>query len=180
VKRKIGLTLAAMILAISGFGCGNPFIANFFAPLGDSTSLQGTVSLTFVNDTNYQVTTYWGIYNPLDLTENVGAQKLVLNKGASSDGFTLPCTRQIDVAGSDLRYVVKESGITEVNYANIPDETKFSTVVSNTETEEGTAPAAQFHIGVDFDCGDTIEIHFKQDAATQAFSVEMVVVTEEE
>jgi hypothetical protein len=181
VKRNSWLILSATIIAFTGVGCSNPFFANFFAPLGEDTSLQGTVTVTFVNNTNYRVTTYWGVYNPLDLTRNVVARKLVLEAGQSGEPLTGFCTRQIDVAGPDLRFVVRESGISDVNYTQINDKIKFSTVIEGTEVETvGTADPGQFHIGVDFECGDTVEIHFKQDAQTKAFSVEMVVVTEED
>lgn len=182
MKRKTWKGLSAIAIAtvaMLGVGCSSEFLTSFFAPLGSGTSVSGTVKLTFVNETNYRVTTYWGVYNPLDLTENVAVQKLVLEAGKSNGPLTGFCARQIDVAGPDLRFVAKESGITTVNYANITDTTAFSTVVGSTEIPAGTAQAAQFHIGVNFDCGDTVQIRFKQDATTKAFSVQMVVVEED-
>jgi hypothetical protein len=181
MKRKAGLMLAATILSVSSMDCA--YLENFFAPLGDSSSLTGTITVTFYNDTDYSVTTYWGIYNPLDLTTNSGAAELTVDSGEESDALSITCTRDLDVAGSDLQYVVKEADLGDSDDDDEDfDYTDINLTIPFTDEDGetvGTADAAQFHIGVDYDCGDEIEIHFQQ-TDDLVFSVKVVVVTDEE
>jgi hypothetical protein len=175
---------AALILTavmVAGLACSNPIFLNATAPLGDNTNaLQGTVRIAFVNETNFRVVTYWGGFNTADLTENVQVQKLVLEAGGQSDQpTTLTCTRQIDIAGTSLQNAVTAACLENISPEDINEEIIFSDVADPAaanaeEPTAGTAASVRYYIGIDYACGDFIEIHFKKNPATGVFYTEII------
>ncbi len=160
-------------------GCSGPEWLNFIAPMGTFNYNTGTfdpdyVTVIFVNETPYKVSTAFGTYNTYDLENGVTAENLSMNASEALAARTFACRRQFDVAGAALRQAATTARV-DMDLSTIPDETTFTD--PNSGDVVGSAPAAVFLLGVDYAANDVFEIHFKQvPGTTDQFTVEMIVV----
>ncbi len=171
MKIKYGLMIAATMAmaAVIIMGCSSPGWLNFTASLADS------IKVSFVNETPYRVVTWWGAYNPLDLTKNVQVDDLTLESSQTSQEFTINTTRQIDIAGPDLRKAVTINKPTGIDPNSINDQIEFFDVTDpNSPQSVGVCNPTRFHVGVDYFTGYSIEIHFQQDPTTKEFIVKAI------
>ena len=173
MKKK---AVAGVLLSVLGFmvsGCEEPGWVNFFAPL------EGQVTITFVNETPYRVITYWGGYNPLDPATGIDVRKLKLESGESSPAV-INCTRRIEIAGSSLRRAVELGKPEGINSSDINEKIAFSDVALGEENDEeptaGEGDSVRYELGIDYSCGDVLEIHFQQDPDTGEFVVTLTVL----
>jgi len=167
-----------LLAVIGGFGCDG--LENFIAPLSTSDG-QTDVGVVFFNETPYNISTYWGVYNPLDATNGVEIYPLILGAGESSaDNITAAKTsRRLEVAGASLRRAAEIGKPTGIDPTLISDTVVFTDPATG-ETV-GTAPSARFLLGVDFSAMDLAEIHFAQvPNTTDQFAVDIYVEPEEE
>jgi len=153
-------------------GCAEPWWLNFIAPLQDSQGLT-QVPITFFNETDFRVITYWGGYNPLaagGLAGTATAQvpqvaQLVLEPGAEEEDM-ISCFRRIELAGPTLRRAVELGGPSDVDPDDINDKIGFSDLPADDpdalSPTAGFADPVRFQIGVDYACGDVIGIRFRQ------------------
>ena len=165
MKRKIYLILSLALLVI--IGCSEPSIINFIAPI------EGDLKIGFVNETPYSVSTYWGVYNPLDPKTNFNIDLVELGPGENNlDNFsTLLTARRLDIAGVDLRKAAQIAAPAGIDPSKIQDVITFT---KTDNTTQGTAPAARIELGNDYIGNDYIEIHFKQVPGTEdQFKVEI-------
>lgn len=167
VKRGVGLAIFLSAAAI--VGCVGLQSSNFFAPLDENTNF----SVVFVNETPYNVSTYWGVYNPLDLHHGVTIRRVELGPNENSaQPEQVPNSRRLDVAGANLRNAARVAQISGLDPAVIPDEIAFLNPADNTTV--GTAPAAEFLLGPDYPQKSFVEIHFKPvPDTTDQFTVEL-------
>ncbi len=184
LKRIISVVFLSGML-FSGLACNNDFWANITAPLSSGTSLTGSYYVYFVNETNYRVFTYWAAYNPLDLDVNTQVKELTLEAGEESTVTTLSCTRRMVFAGEDLKYIVQQTKPEGIDPDDINMEIYFSDeedadAADALEPTAGTAEPITFYIGVDYECGEAYEIHFKQDPTSGEFYTEIAPYEENE
>jgi hypothetical protein len=168
VKKQLASILAAIPLLFAG--CSGPDWLNFIAPL------TGTVQVSFVNETAYNVSTYWGTYNNLDARHGVVVNKIELAGGGDTtkSPVTVATTRKIAVAGALLRRAA-QIGIPANTDPTLIQDTIAFTDASGTTI--GTSPAGDFDLGVDYGSNYLVEIHFKLvTGTTNEFTVEIVSV----
>jgi len=154
------------MFVVGVIGCSVPDLSNFTAVMS------GTLSVVFVNETPFSVSTFYGVYNPLDAAHGVVVKSVTLAGGASSTAEeTVPTSRNLDVAGALLRLAAQLGSPAGVDPNAITDNISF---LNADNTTAGTAPAGRFFVGVDYGSNDFIEIHFKQvPGTTDQFTVEM-------
>lgn len=167
-----------------GVGCADPLWLNFIAPLQASDG-STEVGITFINETDFRVITFWGGYNPLAaaglpdsaLAGEPQVAKLVL-EAADQQFIPLTCFRRIELAGSALERAVELGRPEGVDPNNINSQIGFSDLPADDPDPElptaGFADPVRFEIAVDYSCGDTLEIRFKRVA--DQFVVELTVV----
>jgi hypothetical protein len=169
---------------ISGLACNSDFWDNTTAPLTDGSSSTGAYYVYFVNETDYRVFTYWGAYNPLDLDVNTQFNVLTLEAGEESSATGVYCTRRMVLAGEDLKSIVEQTDPEGLSPDDINSEIYFSNeedpdADDALEPSAGTAESVTFFIGVNYNCGDSVEVHFKQDPTTSKFYTEMAPYEED-
>jgi len=170
MSSKYAIFCVLVIAGLLGSGCAEPGWLNFVWPL------QGSISVTFVNETPFRVVTYWGGYNPL-APEGLTVRKLVLEAG-QTDFATIVCYRRFDVAGLALRRAVELGRPEGVEPEDINERVGFSDLPADDPDPEvptaGSAEAISRWLAVDYFCDEPFEIHFKQVGTTDQFFVEMV------
>ena len=180
---KVRGTVLGMCVALTmGTGCADPAWLSFITPLQASDG-STQVGITFINETDFRAITFWGGYNPLapaglpGQTSGPQVAKLVVEAG-DQQFLPLTCFRRIELGGSALKRAVELGRPDDVEAGDINNRIGFSDLPLDDPDFElptaGFADAVRFEIGVDYTCGDALEIRFKRVA--DQFVIELTVV----
>jgi hypothetical protein len=182
------MVLGVSAALLAGVGCTEWWMS-FTAPLIGENG-ETTITVTFENDTDCRVITWWGGFNdaaPGGISDSATARqmtatKLVLEAGGSTTQF-LSCYRTTALAGAKLKRAVQLGGLSNVTSDEINERIFFSDLPSDDENAEqptaGTADPVYLWIARDYDCGDALTVTFSKDDAGQ-FKTTIVNTTREE
>lgn len=186
--RRVCMIAAGVSAALlTGIGC-NEWWLSFTAPLVGEDG-ETTITVTFINETDCRVITWWGGFNdaaPGGISDSATARrmtatKLVLEAERSTTQY-LSCYRTTALAGDKLKRAVQLGALSDVTSDEINERIYFSDMPTGDENEEeptaGTADPVYLIIASDYDCGDELEVTFKKNDG--AFSTSIRNVTREE
>jgi hypothetical protein len=180
------------VLALAG-GCGELF-ANLTASLGGGTAgLRGDVRVLLINNTPYRAVVTFGTYDQTDEESQPAFGQfgpedsdVTLDGNAESDIITLSCGRVFSIGSAPLLDLIEE---------NLPDATvieeafvvgvEFYTVPEDGADDaepalEGTAPAFEALLGVDFPCNSLLIIRLEFDGlGPDSFRIDFEMIPSE-
>ncbi len=174
-------------LCCAAMGCGSDS-ANLWASLGGSVAgRRGEVQVLFINNTPYRAVFAVGTYDQTDPSSEPDFSQfghdedgLILEGDESSPIGSLECARVFSVGGPRMLALIEdnlpdadlleEAVVEGVHFFDVSDEAAEPVL-------QGTAPAFEALLGVDFPCNALLIIYFEfDDLAADPFRVEFELI----
>ncbi len=176
----VAIAGAALLLAMP-FGCGDIW-------LNLTKEKDGTISVTFVNETTVRASFSFGAYDEWDNAPGpLDFQQSSVEAGDRADTVTVNCGRNFALATEGL---LERGLLTSVDQDATFDPDRFVDVVNFSDAPGdsdaqhlptvGTAEGLELLLGVHFSCGDEILIFFFEDPDQPGgFRVDYEVIRDE-
>ncbi|MGD8454044.1 MAG: hypothetical protein PVJ57_19700 [Phycisphaerae bacterium] len=168
VRRTVAVGWLVSLACVLTLGAGCSSALWFYL----TEDRSGTISVIFVNDTDYRAVFSFGTYDALDRNPPGTAQLVQLRLEAhdTSSASSLTCRRNMAVGTEEFRQRVVDTdadNVTGFDADAFNDDVYFSDQPVDSDLAAvptaGTALGIEKIIGVDYECGDTLIFTFVQD-----------------
>lgn len=175
-------TAAVATAALALVGCGEFWLNN-------TKKLEGTVTVSFVNNTESDAVLTAAVWNDLDRPSERAVQFVQprVLRLSRTDDFTLACARNLAIGTQQMvDWVLESTALEDPEFdpAALNADVFFNREDDGSPAEnapvDGRAAGVGLLVGVDYSCGDRIVFTFEEDADVDGgFRVDYAVIRDE-